>query len=75
MKQLLFIDGVGGKAYMRGALGVAGFNFAHDGMVTAEEACALPVAKRIAVSASHGFIPSNKNALVAMRDWFDETSA
>ncbi|TXI93543.1 MAG: hypothetical protein E6Q34_05385 [Burkholderiaceae bacterium] len=59
-----------------GALGFfAGFSFAHDGMVTAEEACALPVSKKIAVSASHGFIPSNKTALVAMREWFGETSA
>ena len=55
-----------------GALGFfAGFGFAHDGMVTAEEACALPAAQTIAVSASHGFITSNREALDAMRAWLD----
>lgn len=56
-----------------GALGVfAGFGFDHDGMVTADEACASEIVTRFPVSASHGFIPSNKEALSLMQKWFDQ---
>ncbi|MBC3883146.1 hypothetical protein H8K35_17245 [Undibacterium sp. LX40W] len=56
-----------------GALGVfAGFGFDHDGMVTADEACASEMVTRFPVSASHGFIPSNQEALRLMQKWFDD---
>ena len=54
-----------------GALGVfAGFGFDHDGMVMADEACASEGITRFPVSASHGFIPSNQDALKTMQRWF-----
>jgi hypothetical protein len=54
-----------------GALGIfAGFGFDHDGMVTADEACASEMITRFPISASHGFIPSNHEALNVMQKWF-----
>jgi hypothetical protein len=55
-----------------GPLGLwAGFRLPHDGMVAADEVSSAGVTCAIAVSASHGFMPGNRDALRAMQQWFE----
>jgi hypothetical protein len=51
-----------------------GFKLPHDGMLAAEEVVTPNAEASIPIQASHAFIPSNREALKAINNWFNSSA-
>ncbi|MFZ6798870.1 esterase/lipase family protein [Undibacterium sp. Di24W] len=51
-----------------------GFQLPHDGMLAVQEVLAPDAEISIPIHASHAFIPNNREALIAIHNWFNSPS-